>query len=321
MSIEKIREVLLDLPISDKLYVGDFPDFEEHKIGSSPDSRFITILINANNTSNLTFVPGGGKYLTIQYDVLCSIFDNNNIQNDANFTILTLKSNERDIEDYFLEMCTILVSRLGHSPRIEDVKNEIEKLESIFLKLSKSSKSSLIGVWGEVFIIENSSFPESLIESWHKDASDLYDFNDGKDKIEVKTTLQKRRVHSFEIKQLDLIPGVDILVASLQTVEIDSGRSLLDLITSIKARVSTSHYEKLLEKTFDVLGDRFTESFEIYFDYSLAQGSLRFFDSQSIPKPLHIPIEVSDVKFSVDLSGIPELSISSIKGELFRKLQ
>jgi hypothetical protein len=53
----------------------------------------------------------------------------------------------------------------------------------------------------------------------------------------------------------------------------------------------------------------------------MAQGSLKFFNSQSIPKPLDIPIEVSDVKFSVDLSRIPELNIASIKSELFSKLQ
>lgn len=320
MSIEKIRKVLLNLPESNKLYVGDFPDFGEHKIGKSPESKFITLLLKANNSNNRTFVPGGGKYLSIQFDVLCSIFDDQNIQSNTNFTILTLKSNEKDLEDYFLELCLILIQRLGLNPQIEDVKCEIEKLESIFLKLSKSSKSSVIGIWGELFIIESSKNPEKLIAAWHKAPSDLFDFNDGTNKIEVKTTIQKNRIHSFEISQLQSIPNVSIVIASVMTCETDLGKSIFDLLLSIKGKVNINSYEGLLAKTFDVLGDKFDESFETKFDYSMAKGKTKYFESDNIPRPLKIPIEVSNVKFYVDIEGVKYISNFNSKNDLFKSL-
>jgi hypothetical protein len=113
----------------------------------------------------------------------------------------------------------IIIERLGNKPLLEQIKIEIEKIESLFLKLSKSSKASFIGVWGEVFLIETSNNPDVLIEAWHKNSNDLFDFNDGKDKIEVKTTTQKIRRHSFAIGQLEPIPGVCVAIASILTVE------------------------------------------------------------------------------------------------------
>jgi hypothetical protein len=79
-------------------------------------------------------------------------------------------------------------------------------------------------------------------------------------------------------------------------------------------------YEKLVEKSFDVLGDRLQESFDISFDYAVARASLKFFDANLIPKPSLIPKEVSDVKFTADLSRMDEISLESSKSNLFKNI-
>lgn len=320
MSLNDVRSVIDTLPNTDKLYVGDFPGAVNHKIGIDPDEKFITVLIYGPNPNQITFTHGGGKYLLIQYDVPCTIYDNNGVKFNQNYTILTLKSREKDVEDYFIELCIVLLQRLGSSPDIEDVKIEYEKLESIFIKLSKTSKESIIGVWGELFFIESSNDPEYFIDCWHKNPKDLFDFNNGIDKIEVKTTTQKRRIHSFEIKQLAQIPGSKTLIASIQTIEIDTGVSILNLINSIKSRVSINFYEKLIEKTFDILGDKLQDSFDTFYDYTVAKGNLKFFESESIPKPGLIPTEVTEVRFAASLENVKAFDHGNSSNILFKKL-
>jgi hypothetical protein len=320
MSLIEVRRVIDALPNTNKLYVGDFPGVVNHKIGIDPEEKFITVLIYGPNPNQLTFTHGGGKYLLIQYDVPCTIYDSTGVESNRNYTILTLKSREKDVEDYFIELCIVLLQRLGSNPSIEDVKIEYEKLESIFIKLSKTSKESIIGVWGELFIIETSIDPEYFIDCWHKYPKDLFDFNNGIDKIEVKTTTQKRRVHSFELKQLAQISGSKTLISSIQTIEIDTGISIINLINSIKSKVSTKSFEKLIEKTFDILGDKIQDSFDTFFDYTVAKGNLKHFETESIPRPDLIPTEVTEVRFTATLENIKAFDHSNSINVLFNKL-
>ena len=65
------------------------------------------------------------------------------------------------------------------------------------------------------------------------------------------------------------------------------------------------------------------KSLDFYFDYQLAVDELKFFDSGSIPKIENIPTEISNVKFSCDLSNIKSLSKNELKkidSVLFRGL-
>ena len=74
---------------------------------------------------------------------------------------------------------------------------------------------------------------------------------------------------------------------------------------------------------FKVLGNEISKSLDFYFDYQLAVDELKFFDSGSIPKIENIPAEISNVKFSCDLSNIKSLSKNELKkidSVLFRGL-
>jgi hypothetical protein len=320
MLVKDVRSIIDNLPNTDKLYVGDYPGTINHKIGIDPEEKYLTLLIYGSNPNQFELTQGGGKYLQIKYDVPCTIYDSSGVKTNQNYTILTLKSREKDVEDYFIELCTLLLQRLGNSPKVEEVKLEYEKLESIFIKLSKNSKKSIVGVWGELFLIESSKDPEYFIDCWHKTPKDLFDFNNGSDRVEVKTTTQKRRNHSFEIKQLAQIPGSQTLIASIQTIEIDNGVSILNLINLIKPKVKTNYFEHLIEKTFDVLGDKLQDSFDTYYDYTVAKGNLRYFDAGLIPKPELIPSEVTNVKFTVSLENVKNFDQRKNSNTLFNKL-
>ena len=322
MSSKNIKSNLEKLAKSKYLIVDDFPGFNAHKIGFEPNSRFITVLITSENKESLIFNPGGGKYLSIQYDIKCTIKSTpKGIEKNKTFSILKLKSKDPDIEDYFIELCEIFIKRLGNNPKILDVKIQFEKLESIFIKLSKTSNKSILGLWGELFLIAVANDSEYIINSWHKESNDKFDFNDGIDKLEVKTTTQNRRKHNFEIQQLKKFSNSLTIIASIITSETDNGTSIGNLLNQIKNNISSDLYEKLILKTFDVIGDKINDIENFKFDYKLAESEIKFYFSDDIPKPKIIPVEVFEVRFQTDLSNIKAIPKSKFKGLLLKSIK
>jgi len=322
MSSKNIKSNLGKLAKSKYLIVDDFPGFNAHKIGFEPNSRFITVLITSENSESLIFNSGGGKYLLIQYDIECTIKSTSKgVEKNKTFSMLTLKSKDPDIEDYFIELCEIFIKRLGNKPKILEVKNQFEKLESIFIKLSKTSNKSILGLWGELFLIATANNSEYIINSWHKDANDKFDFNDGIDKLEVKTTTQNRRKHNFEIQQLKKYSNSLTIIASIITIETDNGKSIGNLLNQIKNKISLDLYEKLILKTFDVIGDKINDIGNSKFDYKIAESEIKFYFSDDIPKPEIIPAEVFEVRFQTDLSNIKAIPKSKFKGLLLKSFK
>ncbi len=322
MSLRRIRELLNKLPSSKNLIVDDFPGFTKHKIGLEPENRFIVLLLYSLNPGKINIRQGGGKYLSIKYDVDCTIQTiGKKVSKNAPYTILILKSKEDEIVSYFLELCLILIKRIGNAPQIEDIHMQFEKLELIFSKLSRKSTVDLLGLWGELFLIESSKDPEYFIKSWHKEPSEKIDFNDGNDKIEVKSTTNSRRIHHFEIKQLKSFSNGNTVVASIMTLNIDGGLSISDLVERVRKRVSINMYEMLLDKMFGIVGDRMEEISELKYDYNTALSELKYFAVSQIPKPEKIPAGVWDVKFISNLEDIRPCKLSKLNSILFMKLK
>ncbi len=322
MSIKIIKEKLAKLSKSKQLIVDDFPRYGVHKIGFEPEHQYISVLIKCNNKDELLFKQGGGKYLSISYELNCTVKSKSKgIEKNKKYTILTLKTKEKEIENYFIELCQIFINRLGGSPTIEEVKIQFEKLESIFIRLSKASNKSIIGLWGELFLISISDNPDYIINSWHKEANDKFDFNDGIDKLEVKTTTLNRRKHNFEIQQLKKFSNSITIIASIITSETDNGISIGNLLNQIKNNISSDLYEKLLSKTFDVIGDKINDIEGAKFDYKIAESEIKFYFSEDIPKPGLIPSEVFEVRFQTDLSNIRSIPKSKFKGLLLKSIK
>ena len=319
MSAKKIHALLAKHGKSKYILADAFPGFSSHRIGYEPSEKFIVVLIKSTNGGGADYSANEGAYLSIHYNVSCTIkTKGSRLKKNEEYTLLTLRTKEIGIEHYFIELVCIYIRKLGNIPSIEDVKNEYLKLESIFLKLSKSSKLDILGLWGELFIIEKSSHPEYLISSWHISSKAKMDFNDCIDKVEIKTTTRKRRCHSFEIKQLWKYKGGLTIISSVMTEEIESGHSISDLIGSIKLKISVSYYQELINKVFDVVGDKIEGVDDYRFDYNMALSEIKYFDANKIPRPGLIPKEVTSVKFEVDLTGIKSVSRAKLKSKLLK---
>lgn len=225
---------------------------------------------------------------------------------DGNYTIIALKTENIDFVDYFIDIFQIVLDRIGEYPNPQVLGGEIEKLVELFRHFSYPPKNTVQGLWAELFVIERSHNPEYLIKSWHVDANSTYDFDDGKDKIEVKSTSKPKRVHHFSLNQLLPNNSADLIVASVFVVQTGMGKTIFNLKELIERRVSSIELKfKLNDLIMRILGSDFAKAYDFHFDYQLATEEYCFFHYKDIPAidVKNIPSQVSNVHFECDLTG------------------
>ena len=264
------------------------------------------------------------EYISVMFNKKCSLIDDSNRKFSKVYTVITLNQSDCDFQNYFLEVVYLILQKIPKKADGVLIKKEIDKILQLFSYTSLPAAKSVQGLWAGLLVIEQSESPEYLIKSWHSHANSRFDFNDGKDKLEVKSTSLAKRVHDFSLDQLKPNENSKLIIASVFALETTSGKNINDLRKMIFEKVSNIETQSLMDSiVFKVLGNEISKSLDFYFDYQLAVDELKFFDSGSIPKIENIPAEISNVKFSCDLSNIKSLSKNELKkidSVLFRGL-
>ena len=75
-----------------------------------------------------------------------------------------------------------------------------------------------------LFVISIASNPEYLLKAWHSSLNDVYDFNDGIDKIEVKSTSKSHRIHKFSYDQLSPTENTNLIISSIFVIQSGIGK-------------------------------------------------------------------------------------------------
>ena len=216
-----------------------------------------------------------------------------------------------------------MVKKLSSNPKLKTLKIEVEKLITLFSKFSKPAQKTIQGLWAELLVIEQSSNPDYLIQAWHSLATDKFDFNDGADKVEVKSTAKSRRVHNFSIEQLNPNKNSNLIIASVFAVETGLGKNIFDLVELIKQRLKNDTFvNRVNEIIVQTLGKDFEKSFEMFFDYQNAVDTLAFYKSEDIPKIAltNIPLELSNIRFDSDLTNTSTIKKLKTKSILHKSL-
>lgn len=300
------------------------PFTKRHKMGISPDG-YPMFFIECNNNEHSLDI--NLEFISVLFNRNCMLMENNNERIENVYTIISLKTDNIDFQQYFLEVVCIVLEQLPDKPNHKQLKAEIHKLIELFSRFTRPPRKTIQGLWAELFLIEQVQYPEYLIQAWHASPEDKFDFNDGRDKIEVKSTSKQRRVHSFSIEQLNPNKNSNLLVASLLVTQTGSGKNIFDLKNSICKRVQNLQLQfRLNEILSQTLGSDFDKVFDVYFDYQQAIDTLEFYDFRDIPTihNTNIPIEVTNVHFDCDLSRvitIKDKDFDTSQSPLFRSLQ
>jgi hypothetical protein len=192
------------------------------------------------------------------------------------------------------------------TPTVSEFSAELFRIISLFSKPPQISDQVISGLWAELLIINESTNPDYLVSSWHITPSDKFDFNDGENKIEVKSTSGDIRAHVFSMEQLDKNLKSKLLIASIFTTRTGLGKSVFDLASSIDKRLNNLDGSlKLYEVILQTIGANTKKVEEMYFDYALGVQSMRYFTVTDIPSIdlSAIPVEVTKVHFTSDLTN------------------
>ena len=306
----------------DSFAIASLPSIKNHKIGISQSGQPI-FFIKCNNNSKTKSLDTNLEFISVQFNRQCQLINNKGKKEEDIYTIISLKSDSDYLQEYFLKIVFVLIKNLSEKPLLKELKIEIEKLINLFTKFSKPALKTIQGLWAELLIIEQSNNPDYLIESWHNSKSDKYDFNDGFDKIEVKSTLKNRRIHSFSLEQLTPNSNSKLIVSSIFTIETGIGVNIFDLVEIIELKIKNKNLSfRLNEMVVLTLGKDFEKSFDVFFDYQFAIDSIQHYSSVDIPTISNnqIPTNILNVRFDCDLTNVKSLSKKKTNSKLHNSI-
>lgn len=323
-SVFNIFQTLKDEPrkISSGFHIASLPSIKTHKIGIS-EAGLPMFFIKCDDVNSAKTLDYNLEYISVQFNKECQLLsDKKEVAKDF-FTVISLKTDSVDLQEYFLDVVFLVVKKLPPNPKMKTLKVEVEKLINLFSKFSKPAIKTIQGLWAELLVIEQSSNPDYLVQAWHSSATDKFDFNDGEDKVEVKSTAKSRRVHNFSIEQLNPNRNSNLIVASVFAVETGLGKNIFDLVEMIEQKLKDdSLIIRVNEIIVQTLGQDFEKTFEKFFDYQLAIDELAFYESDVVPKIAltNIPLELSNIRFDCDLTDVKQIKKIKTKSSLHKAL-
>lgn len=282
-----------------------------HKLGSSEDGFPKFFVVSSGNSALIHNL--NAEILSVEYDMFCNIIEGGKEINSQQFTIITLRSDNEQLQKMFIDVFLMMLQMLPFKPTNLMIASKVENLLSIFSKLKRRPVHKLQGLWAELLLIEQSKDPVIIAKAWHSQPESKYDFTMGRDKVEVKSTSSEQRVHRFALDQLNPSENSRLLIASIivrESAKDENGLSVYNLydricikITDIEVRM---HIYDVMAET---LGSDFYSAQNKYFDYSEASDSLTLYEHTDVPKidKSYIPEFVSDVKFCSNLSHLTDV--------------
>lgn len=301
------------------------PEYQSFRIAIDVEGNPVLLLSVANAVKNIALKNFRLKYLQLEQNIECKISENGK-SSFQTFTVITFTSADRNLQEYFLRISETLVKTLSNKPTQQQVIESLNKFVEVFRALTDTPTNTVHGLWTELFLIENSTNPKTLLNYWHNIPEEKFDFNSGEEKIEVKSNSNFERLHTFSSEQLNPPTGTEVLIASIFIRQNNAGQSIQQLVDSIATKVQ--HDIDLADKLNNIvcktLGNSLEQSIRIKFDYNLAKDSLQFYNHLDISKieEVNIPNEVSEVRYKSDLSSLSPIDTTTLKqnGNLFSSI-
>ncbi len=258
-----------------------------------------SILINTMKDDSLVSNYKGANIL-LRFKENCKIHEENK---SSIFTILSCRSDDDLTIKMFLDICETTISQLNNEPSAKEIKEITNTIIDLFRELS-DKKRSIIGLWGELFIIYSSSNIEKALQAWHENPTDKYDFYDNNEALEVKCTTSTDRIHKFNHDQL--LSEIDKhYIASIMVSEntID-GLSVVDLFENIKKKkLAVNLLNKLQKNFYRVIGSNPKDDInEFKFDIQYSKKNIMYFHLHEVTSLINNDDAITEISYKVDLS-------------------
>lgn len=294
------------------------PEFPNFRIAKDIEGNAVLLLSVSKHLMDFSLKNFRLKYLQLEQNIECKISESATAKLQT-FTIITFKSVNRNLQEYFLRITETLINTIGKNPTQQQVVESLKKFVEVFKSLADTPTKTINGLWTELFLINNASNPKTLLEYWHNIPEEKFDFNTGAEKIEVKSSSTFERKHIFSSEQLNPPEETQVLIASIFIKQNNSGLNIQQLTDRISEKFGKDYEmtEKLNRIVCNTLGSSLEHSIGIKFDYEIAKQSLRFYKHQDISKieAVHIPKEVSEVRYKSDLTETNHTDLNKLIGK------
>jgi hypothetical protein len=231
----------------------------------------------------------------------------------SNCLIIESKNNI-DSRLFCSSLSSIFEVDLKHKFNVNEIEIALSKIEAITLK-ENDEFYEVIGVWGELFLLNEfilaSSSTESkqlIISAWEGlNTRTKIDFNfkTKNKKIEVKTTSETTRMHHFNsLDQISTNDEIEGYLASFCITQIDSGLSCFDFVQSAK-----NNLPEILIPLFDEkLKIRGKVCFNDKYQFQINQyKNWEFFRFNNVPQPI-IEFDITSIEWEANLENRENLN-------------
>jgi hypothetical protein len=277
----------------------------KHFLGINSENK-VALLFNATKPKGKT---ENIKYLNLEHAVPCNIYINKRKQK-INLSILKCDSDNENIKEIFLRSIDNLANSVSNDISEKKIYEMTKSLIELFEKITKNRDKDLIGFWGELFIINLLKSKELLIEAWHPDKKDTFDFLINNHALEIKTTSTNNRIHKFKYEQLNS-KNTSIIIGSIMIRKSRSGMSLLNLKNNILKKINQEHLKSKLQSMYDIMTGSKTklELEEIKFTYDYAKNHIKFFNAKLVPRIREdLMSGIKNIKFESNLNGVKSIN-------------
>jgi hypothetical protein len=283
------------------------PSFSNHRIAKDKADNPTLLLSISNQGTRPQIANLKLQNVSVLFDIKCKIEQNGNLIEKI-FTVVCFIGKDNSLKKYFLKLCSTLVEDLGNAPTQEEVRKEITRFIELFRLAAEPQTKTIQGLWAELFLIAESTEPANLVRCWHCIPEEKFDFNNGEERIEVKSSSNSLRIHNFSLDQLHSPTDTRTIIASVFVKQTSTGKSIATLTNEIADRLSgqIELVEKLQLQVALTLGKSISDSMKLKFDFQLAKDSLKFYKAEDIPKISidNVPPLVTDVRFKSDLTDL-----------------
>lgn len=283
-------------------HVRPISNFEPHYFGRT-NSGLPCLLLSAKGSS--LRVPIRLAAIEVSFAVPCMIAVEGGDERTETLTAITCTATDHVVQSYFAHVCEIILHVVGASPSLEQVVEAVRRLVDLFQRLSAPARRSVVGLFGELYVIHAAYSSAAAVAAWRSTTDDRFDFSVDEVRLEVKTSGTRQRVHEFSLEQCSPPPNTHGVLISLFAEASGGGTSLLDLIERIEEQIGgdANLLLKLQETVAEGFGDNVSAALSMRFDESLAKSSLQIYELRSIPAVREqLPTEVNQVRFRSDLS-------------------
>ena len=282
-----------------------------HRIGKNYKG-LPSILINTKKNDE-SVIPYKGLSIRLRFNINCKIHEENERQN---YTILSCISDDKQIIKIFLDICQTTISQISLEPTPKEISEKTQMLIDLFKEMP-NKRSSIIGLWGELFLIVSSKNITKCLEAWHQHAEDKYDFYDNNEALEVKCTTQTDRKHQFKHDQLVSNLNDHYVASIMISDDPTKGLSVVDLYEEIKKHCKVDNLSNKLKKIFfKIVGKTpFEELNEYKYDFDYAKKNLLYFRVRGLSKLENKDEFISNISYTIDLAQ--KNSVESLSKEKF----